>query len=116
METRADIQHQITQIKDIFGLIMRQMEELFDKIYDLNYLPLGSIAESEEKRTGRKIENYQTDSGIIEEIIDGKCVIRETRPAPLAVPVAAPKKPRQKKKQVVVASPTGPVADEILNM
>ena len=117
METRADIQHQLTQIKDICALIMWQLENLFDNVYKLNRLPLGSIAETEEKLTGRKIQNYQTDSGIVEEVIDGKCVTRETRPLPQAVPVVAPvKKPRQKKKQIVVASPTGPVTDEILNM
>jgi len=79
METRADVQHRITLIKDEFSGIMRAMENLFDKIYALNELPIGSWKESEEKRL------------------------------PL-------KKPRAKKIAVVVASPTGPVADEIINV
>ena len=115
METRADVQHQLTQIKDICALIMWQLENLFDKIYDMNNLPAGSWLESEEKRLGRKCPDHRTDNSLKEEVIDGNCVITGS-PAPLAVPVVAPKKPRQKKKQVVVASPSGPVADEILNM
>jgi len=89
METRADVQHRITLIKDEFAGIMRAMEDLFDKIYALNELPIGSWKESEEKRVAE---------------------------FPKPEKIQPPKKPRVKKIAVVVASPTGPVADEIINV
>jgi len=89
METRADVQHRITLIKDEFAGVMRVMEDLFDKIYALNELPIGSWKESEEKRVAE---------------------------FPKPEKILPPKKPRYKKTQVVVASPTGPVADEIINV
>ena len=116
METRAEIQHRIVVINGEFTAIMRAMEFLFDKIYELNELPAGSWKEAEEKRLGRSLFVPEIDSTIEEIVLGDKIVVREKLPASPAVPVAAPKKPRQKKKQVVVASPTGPVADEILNM
>jgi hypothetical protein len=108
METRADIQHRITLINGEFAGIMRAMEDLFDKIYALNELPIGSWKESEEKRLGRSLA-VQEDTLTIEEVVVGdKVVVREK--------IQPPKKPRVKKTQVVVASPTGPVADEIINV
>ena len=112
METRADIQHRITVINGEFAAIMRAMEDLFDKIYALHELPVGSWIESEEKRLGRSLAVPEETMTIEEVVVGDKVVIREKLPAPSV----APKKTRQKKTHVVVASPTGPVADEIINV
>jgi hypothetical protein len=108
METRADVQHRITLIKDEFAGIMSAMEDLFDKIYALNELPIGSWKESQEKRLGKSLDIVDSATTIEEVIVGDKVVVQEKTPAP--------KKSRIKKMQVIVASPTGPVADEIINV
>jgi hypothetical protein len=79
METRADIQHKLTLINDSFRSIVSMMENLFDQIYELQRLPVGSWKESEDKRMPPRTE--------------------PTAPVP---------KKERKKKMVVIASPTGP--------
>jgi len=108
METRADVQHRITLIKDEFAGIMRAMEDLFDKIYALNELPIGSWKESEYKRLGKSFVVPEQNYNVEEAIVGDKVIVREK--------ILPQKKPRSKKIAVVVASPTGPVADEIINV
>lgn len=90
---------------------MANLDDLFDKVWELNNLPVGSWKESQEKRLGRSLSIVEPESTIEEVEVDGKIVIREKLPTQQEVP-----KKTRKKKQVVVASPTGPVADEIINM
>ena len=111
METRADIAHKLCIINDTFRAVMANLDDLFDKVWELNNLPVGSWKESQEKRLGRSLSIVEPESTIEEVEVDGKIVIREKLPTQQEVP-----KKTRKKKQVVVASPTGPVADEIINM
>lgn len=111
METRADIAHKLCLINDTFRAVMANLDDLFDKVWELNNLPVGSWKESQEKRLGRSLSIVEPESTIEEIEVDGKIVIREKLPTQQEVP-----KKTRKKKQVVVASPTGPVADEIINM
>ena len=111
METRADIAHKLCLINDTFRAVMANLDDLFDKVWELNNLPVGSWKESQEKRLGRSLSIVEPESTIEEVEVDGKIVIREKLPTQQEVP-----KKTRKKKQVVVASPTGPVADEIINM
>ena len=111
METRADIAHKLCLINDTFRAVMANLDDLFDKVWELNNLPVGSWKESQEKRLGRSLSIVEPESTIEEIEVDGKIVIREKLPTQQEVP-----KKTRKKKQVVVASPTGPVADEIINL
>ena len=111
METRADIAHKLCIINDTFRAVMANLDDLFDKVWELNNLPVGSWKESQEKRLGRSLSIVEPESTIEEVEVDGKIVIREKLPTQQEVP-----KKTRKKKQVVVASHTGPVADEIINM
>jgi hypothetical protein len=115
METRADIAHKLCLINDTFRAVMSNLDDLFDKVWELNNLPAGSWKESQEKRLGRSLSIIEHESTIEEIEVDGKIVIREKLPTQQAVQQEAPKKTRKKTK-VVVASPTGPVADEIINV
>ena len=103
METRADVQHRITLINDSFKQIMTLMEDLFDKIYQLQELPAGTWKESQEKRLGKSLDVQEQPSSIEEVIIDGNIIVRQ-------------KKAPKKKKMVVIASPSGPVIDELITI
>jgi hypothetical protein len=94
---------------------MSNLDDLFDKVWELNNLPAGSWKESQEKRLGRSLSVEQPESTIEEVEVDGKIVIIEKLPTQQEVQQEVPKKTRKKTK-VVVASPTGPVADEIINL
>ena len=103
METRADVQHRITLINDSFKQIMTLMEDLFDKIYQLQELPAGTWKESQEKRLGKSLAVQDQPSSIEEVIVNGNIIVRQ-------------KKVPKKKKMVVIASPSGPVIDELITI
>ena len=115
----ADIKIKLAVFKDTLKLLTNQLDELFEEAWTVNRLSREwNIKYPNNNPLPELIEGY----GLIEkenketgkmEIIN----LSTARPLPVPQPPpVAPKKPRQKKKQVVVASPTGPVADEILNM
>ena len=49
METRADVQHNMTMLRDSFSSILQQLDDLFDKLWTLNRLPAGSWGETEKR-------------------------------------------------------------------
>lgn len=49
METRADVQHNMVMLRDSFSSILRQLDDLFDKLWTLNKMDPGSWEQTEKR-------------------------------------------------------------------